>query len=91
MGNLAARKLKIIQNIINLDDAQILSEMEKLISDFLAQEGASSITEPPSVYHTKLKFTEYQKKMLKEAEDGIEKGNFYTDEEVRKMTEEWLK
>lgn len=91
MENLNERKLKIIQNIIELDDINILSKIEELLLNFQVQENETSVKETPSVYQSKLHLTENQKKMLHDAEEEIEKGNFYMHEEVKKMTEEWLK
>lgn len=91
MENLNEKKRKIIQNIIELDDLSILLKIEELLMNFKMPEKEGSVQETPSVYQPKIHLTESQKKMLHDAENEIEKGNFYLHEEVKKMTEEWLK
>ena len=91
MENLNDRKLKIIQDIIKLNDTNLLSEIEDLVVKFQIRENENSVKEMPTLYHSKLHLTKNQKKMLQEADDEIEKGNFTNHEDVQKMTAEWLK
>lgn len=84
-------KLKLIQKIIRINDIKILLKIEEYISEFEKNNIKNVVSEDTVVYHSKIHFTNEQLKMIQEAEQDIENGNFYTDEEVRKMTEEWLK
>lgn len=85
------QKLKLIQKIIRIDNIQVLLKIEEYISEFEKNNIKNVVSEDTVVYHSKIHFTNEQLKMIQEAEQDIENGNFYTDEEVRKMTEEWLK
>lgn len=84
-------KLKLIQKIIRINDIKILLKIEEYISEFEKNYAKNFVSEDTVIYQSKIHFTNEQLKMIKEAEQDIENGDFYTDEEVRKMTEEWLK
>ncbi len=90
MESLNELKLRIIQRLIKIDDIEILMKINEYISqyDFYSE---NVVNETKSIYHSKIKFSESQKQTLREAENDIKEGRFYTDDEVRKMTEEWLK
>ncbi|MFL9833169.1 hypothetical protein [Chryseobacterium terrae] len=91
MENMNQIKLKLIQKIIRIDDIKILLKIEEYITEFEKATTRNIVSENTAIYQSKIHFTNEQLKMIKEAEQDIENGNFYTDEEVRKMTEEWLK
>lgn len=91
MENMNEYKLKLIQKIIRINDIKILLKIEEYISEFEKNYAKNFVSEDTVIYQSKIHFTNEQLKMIKEAEQDIENGNFYTDEEVRKMTEEWLK
>lgn len=84
-------KLKLIQKIIRINDIKILLKIEDYISEFEKKDIKNIVNDDTAIYQSKIHFTNEQLKMIKEAEQDIENGDFYTDEEVRKMTEEWLK
>ena len=90
MENLNELKLKIIQRLIKIDDIEILMIINEFISQYDSH-NENIVSETKSIYHSKIKFSENQKQMLREAENDIKEGRFHTDDEVRKMTEEWLK
>lgn len=90
MENLNELKLRIIQRLIKIDDIEILRKINEFISQYDSY-NENTVHETQSIYHSKVKFSESQKQMLRDAENDIEEGRFHTDDEVRKMTEEWLK
>lgn len=90
MENLNDLKLRIIQRLIKIDDIEILIKINEFISQYDSY-NESVVNETTSIYNSKIKFSEGQKQMLREAENDIKEGRFHTDDEVRKMTEEWLK
>ena len=90
MENLNELKLRIIQRLIKIDDIEILMKINEFISQYDSY-NEDVVSETKSIYHSKIKFSESQKQMLREAENDIEEGRFHTDDKVRKMTEEWLK
>lgn len=85
------QKLKLIQKIIRIDNIQVLLKIEEYISEFGKNGTKNIVSDDTAIYQSKIHFTNEQLKMIKEAEQDIENGDFYTDEEVKKMTEEWLK
>lgn len=91
MENINDRKLKVIQKISQIDDIQFLLKIEEFISAFKQNNVKNIVSEDIAIYQSKITFTDDQLKMIQAAEQDIEDGNFYTDEQVRKMTEEWLK
>jgi len=91
MENINDRKLKVIQKISQIDDIQFLLKIEEFISAFKQNNVKNIVSEDIAIYQSKITFTDEQLKMIQAAEQDIEDGNFYTDEQVRKMTEEWLK
>ncbi|WP_279195590.1 hypothetical protein [Chryseobacterium indoltheticum] len=91
MENMNAIKLRLIQKIIRIDDITVLLKIEEYISEFEKNSIKNIVSDDTAIYPSKIHFTNEQLKLIKEAEQDIESGNFYTDEEVRKMTEEWLK
>lgn len=84
-------KLKLIEKIIRIDDIKFLLKIEKIISEFEKTDIKDIVSDDTAIYQSKIHFTNEQLKMIEDAEQDIENGNFYTNEEVRKMTEEWLK
>lgn len=85
------QKLKLIQKIVRIDDIQVLLKIEDYISEFEKKDIKNIVSDDTAIYQSKIHFTNEQLKMIKEAEQDIENGDFYTNEEVRKMTKEWLK
>lgn len=90
MENLDELKLRIIQKLIATDNIEILKKIDEFMSEY-DLDTDNIVCETKSAYHSKIELTEQQKLMLLEAENDIKEGRFYTDDEVRKMTEEWLK
>jgi hypothetical protein len=90
MENLNDLKLRILQRLIKIDDIEILTKINEFISQYDSY-NESVVNETKSIYNSKIKFSEGQKKMLRDAENDIKEGRFHTGDEVRKMTEEWLK
>lgn len=84
-------KLRLIQKIIRIDDIKVLLKIEEYISEFEKNNIKNIVSDNTAIYQSKIHFTNEQLKMIEEAEQDIENGDFYTDEEVRKMTKEWLK
>lgn len=91
MENINDIKIKLIQRIIKIDDLQILLKLQEYILDFKNTQNDNLVKENTAIYQSRINFTEEQIKILEEAEKDIENGNFSTDEEVKKITEEWLK
>ncbi|OBW40106.1 hypothetical protein AB670_03573 [Chryseobacterium sp. MOF25P] len=91
MENMNEQKLKLIQKIIRIDNIQVLLKIEEYIAEFEKNDTKNIVSDDTAIYQSKIHFTNEQLKMIKEAEQDIENGDFYTDEEVKKMTEEWLK
>lgn len=91
MENMNEIKLKLIEKIIRIDDIKFLLKIEKIISEFEKTDIKDIVSEDTVIYQSKIHFTNEQLKMIEDAEQDIENGNFYTNEEVRKMTKEWLK
>ncbi|MEG1589625.1 hypothetical protein [Chryseobacterium sp.] len=91
MENMNEQKLKLIQKIVRIDDIQVLLKIEDYISEFEKKDIKNIVSDDTAIYQSKIHFTNEQLKMIKEAEQDIENGDFYTNEEVRKMTKEWLK
>lgn len=84
-------KLKLIQKIIRINDVKILLKIEEYISEFEKNNIKNIVSDDIAAYQSKINFSEEQIKMIREAEKDIENGNFYSNEEVKKMTKEWLK
>ena len=76
--SVAELQKKLIEKISNTHDLNTLED----ISNWIGLDD-----ELPTVYH----FSEEQLNKLEEAEQQIKDGNFYTNEEVNKETEKWLK
>lgn len=90
MENLDELKLRIIHKLIATEDIEILKKIDEFMSEY-DLDTDNIVNESKSAYHSKIQLTEQQKLMRIEAENDIKEGRFYTDDEVRKMTEEWLK
>lgn len=70
-------KGRLHESIENIDDTEFLLTIKELI------EHKYQPTDSP-------KLTEWQLKRIKESEKQIEKGEFYTDEQVDKAINKWL-
>lgn len=91
MENLDEIKLKLIQKIIAVDDIDFMLKLQNVISGYPTAEEPVRLQETSPIYGSKIKLTDLQKEALRQAQEDIKRGNFYSDEEVRKMSEEWLK
>ena len=69
-------KQKIVAHLDGINDTDLLVNVLNLVNG-----------EGQKVHY----FTEEEHKLLDEAEREIEAGNFYTNDEVNKMADEWLK
>ncbi len=72
--NLEARKYHFIENLVNVDE----STLEKL--EFVLKQAKTS--------SERISLEQYNKE-IDEAIAEVEKGEFYTQEEVEKMAEKW--
>jgi len=72
--DLSKRKYNIIEKIVSLDENGV-SALEDMLSSVVSKSNKPSVKD----YNTD----------LEEANARIDKGNFYTQEEVLKMTEQW--
>lgn len=72
--DLSKRKYNIIEKIVSLDENSV-SVLEDMLSGMVSKSNKPSVKD----YNND----------LKEANARIDKGNFYTQEEVLKMTEKW--
>ncbi|WP_379969449.1 hypothetical protein [Epilithonimonas sp. UC225_85] len=90
MENLDELKLRIIQRLNKIDDIDILMKINDFIFEFENFKG-NEVKEGQAMYGSKIYFSESQKRMLAEAENDIKEGRFHTYDEVRKMTEKWLR
>jgi len=72
-------KKAIIDRIQQVDDVELLKELLEILEDMTAA--------PPKMY----KLTDEQKRQIKEAQDQIARGECFTDEEVNREEDEWLK
>ena len=78
MENIETLKATLVQKIFSTENIILLEAINKIFS--------STETEDK-----KYKLSENQKKLLQLAEEDIEYGRLVSDEELRKMDEEWMK
>lgn len=78
MENIETLRASLVQKIFSTENITLLEAINKIFS--------STETEDK-----KYKLSENQKKLLQLAEEDIEYGKLVSDEELRKMDEEWMK
>lgn len=78
MENIETLRASLVQKIFCTENIILLEAINKIFS--------STETEDK-----KYKLSENQKKLLQLAEEDIEYGKLVSDEELRKMDEEWMK
>ena len=78
MENIETLRASLVQKIFSTENIILLEAINKIFS--------STETEDK-----KYKLSENQKKLLMLAEDDIKYGRLVSDEELRKMDEEWMK
>ena len=78
MENFETLRASLVQKIFSTENIILLEAINKIFS--------STETEDK-----KYKLSENQKKLLMLAEDDIKYGRLVSDEELRKMDEEWMK
>ena len=78
MENLDVLRSRLVQKIFLTKNIDLLDALDKIFSS----------TENDS--ELKFKLSETQKEMLLMAEDDIKYGRTVTDEELRKLDEEWM-
>ncbi|MEO8149138.1 MAG: hypothetical protein ABI723_15945 [Bacteroidia bacterium] len=77
---MSTQEIKVLlkENIDNIDDKEFLEFLNNLITE----EDTESAP---------LKLTPEQERRIEKSIQGIERGEFFTNEEVEKMVSEWLK
>ena len=78
MENLETLRASLVQNIFSTDNLNLLEAINQIFSSTEVEE-------------KEYKLSENQKKLLMLAEDDIKYGRLVSDEELRKMDEEWMK
>ena len=78
MENLETLRASLVQKIFSTDNLNLLEAINQIFSSTEVEE-------------KKYKLSENQKKLLMLAEDDIKYGRLVSDEELRKMDEEWMK
>ena len=77
MENLETLRASLVQKIFSTDNLNLLEAINQIFSSTEVEE-------------KEYKLSENQKKLLMLAEDDIKYGRLVSDEELRKMDEEWL-
>lgn len=78
MENLETLRASLVQKIFSTDNLNLLEAINQIFSSTEVEE-------------KEYKLSENQKKLLMLAEDNIKYGRLVSDEELRKMDEEWMK
>lgn len=78
MEDLLTLRKRIVEKISRTSDVEKLKKMDDLLESELENS-------------QQIKLNDAQISLLKLAEEDFKKGRFSTDDEVRKMAEEWLK
>ena len=78
MENLETLRASLVQKIFSTDNLNLLEAINQIFSSTEVEE-------------KEYKLYENQKKLLMLAEDDIKYGRLVSDEELRKMDEEWMK
>ena len=78
MENLETLRASLVQKIFSTDNLNLLEAINQIFSSTEVEE-------------KEYKLSENQKKLLMLAEDDIKYGRLVSDEELRKMDEEWMK
>ena len=103
MENINDIKIKLIQKICESQNYYLLSS---LLKNFESK-STNIVAEPESIYESEKPMTEeevyeyfkeekvvlpdYVLKMIEQGMDDVKNGSIYTEEEMDKMDEEWLK
>jgi hypothetical protein len=80
-------KLKLIAQIIAINDAVILDRIEEIIN---SSEPNSLVHEPTSTYERIRVFSEEEQRKINLAVQQYENGECISDEEAQKEIQEWL-
>ncbi len=78
MENLETLRASLVQKIFSTNNLNLLEAINQIFSSTEVEE-------------KEYKLSENQKKLLMLAEDDIKYGRLVSDEELRKMDEEWMK
>ena len=78
MENLETLRASLVQKIFSTDNLNLLEAINQIFSSTEVEE-------------KEYKLSENRKKLLMLAEDDIKYGRLVSDEELRKMDEEWMK
>ena len=78
MENIETLRASLVQKIFSTENIILLEAINKIFSSTETEE-------------KEYKLSENQKKLLQLAEEDIEYGRLVSDEELRKMDEEWMK
>lgn len=103
MENINDIKIKLIQKICESQNYYLLSSLLKSFES----KSTNIVAEPESIYESERPMTEeevdeyfkeekvvlpdYVLKMIEQGMDDVKNGRVYTEEEMDKMDEEWLK
>lgn len=71
-------KRQLFESIDNIDDNELLLTIKELIDHKYAH-----VNEP--------QLADWQKKRIKESEDQISKGEYFTNEQANELFDKWLK
>ena len=80
-------KLKLIAQIIAIDDAVLLDRIEEILNSF---EPNTVVNEPISTYERIRVFSEEEQRKINLAVQQYENGDCISDEEAEKEIQEWL-
>ncbi len=80
-------KLKLIAQIIAIDDRILLDRIEEILSPF---ESNTHVNEPTSTYERIRVFSEEEQRKINLAVQQYENGECISDEEAQKEIQEWL-
>lgn len=95
MENLNEIKLKLLQKICESEDFYLLSILLKKMDDkdinLIAEPASIYQNEKPIIEEEKTTLPDYVMKMIELGMDDMKNGRVYSEEEMDKMDEEWLK
>jgi hypothetical protein len=75
--NLKDRKLNIIEQLIILNDDNVFSQVEEIINSSLGRPSVNKMSKQELLNRAR------------RADDDIEKGNIFSQEDVEKMSKNW--
>ena len=85
--NTAELKLKLIAQIMAINDAVLLDRIEEILNSF---DSNSLVHEPISTYERIRVFSEEEQRKINLAVQQYENGECISDEEAQKEIQEWL-